>query len=244
MNLQRERALVRKLAEETRELSQRPDQREKRVLWRDLNDLKPQRPMVWITEIPWGEFEDRHEALRAGCSHPVLREYELHFRRQLFVARHLPCDELLYDYFPVARVLEGVRIGPDVVEQRLSQGASPIQSHRYEPIIRDFEDLEKIAMPRVRCNVEATERKVAFAAELFDGILPVRPHGICQHWFAAWDEIVHWTGVTEALIALHERPDFIHALMRRYTDAFLMAMDQLEEQGLLDDSSLRPRIGS
>ena len=58
------------------------------------------------------------------------------------------------------------------------------------------------------------------------------------------DDLVRWTGVTEALTDMIERPDFIHALMRRLTDFLLSRNEQLERLGLLTESNTKSRIGS
>lgn len=239
-----DRDTLRRLASQWAALAQQPAQREKIALWTALNDLKPQRPMLWITEIPWGEFEDRVEALRPVCEDAPCRRIERGFRRKLFVAENLACDEVVEPVFQVGVTVHGAEFGPAVDEQRIEQGASPIQSHHYEPVIRDAADIEKIQMPRLTYDAEATARDVAFHEALFGDILPVQPVGARAHFFTAWDQMVRWTGVTEALIDLVERPDYIHALMRRYTDAYLCRMDQLCQLELLDDPRPAPRVGS
>ncbi len=239
-----DRDIIRRLAAQLAVLAQQPVQQEKIALWTALNDLKPRRPMVWITEIPWGEFEDQVDALRPVCADKRCREIERAFRRKLFVAANLPCDEVVENVFHVGITVRGADFGPVIDEQRIEQGASPIQSHHYEPVIRDFSDIESIQLPRVEYDAEATARNLAFHEELFGDILSVRPAGVRAHFFTAWDQIVRWTGVTEALIDLVERPDYIHALMRRYTDAFLSRMDQFTQLDLLDDPRPAPRVGS
>ena len=51
--------------------------------------------------------------------------------------------------------------------------------------------------------------------------------------FALWDRIVEWHGVESSILDLVDRPEFVHALMKRFTDAHMSMLDQLEEQGLL-----------
>ncbi len=238
------REIVRRLAARIAVVAQQPIQQEKITLWTALNDLKPQRPMLWITEIPWGEFEDRIDALQPVCTDERYRSIERQLRRKLFVAENLPCDEVVENVFRVGITVDGADFGPTVDEQRIEQGLSPIQSHHYEPVIRDVADIEKIQMPRIAYDAEATARNLAFHEEIFGDLLPVRPSGVRAHFFNAWDRVVRWTGVTEALIDLCERPEYIHALMRRYTDAFLSRMDQFTDLELLDDPRPAPRVGS
>jgi len=50
-----DRDILRGLAEQVAVIAALPVQREKARLWGKLNDLRSERPMVWITEIPWHE---------------------------------------------------------------------------------------------------------------------------------------------------------------------------------------------
>jgi hypothetical protein len=244
MSKTHDRDVLRRLAAEVAEVAREPVQQERVKLWTSLNDLKPQRPMLWITEIPWGEFEDSVDELRTVCADPRLREVEKSLRRRLFTARRLPCDEVVEGVWHVGMAIEGAGYGVPTSEQQIQQGASYIQSHHYDPVISDFAHIEKIQMPQVRHDAEETARRAAFYEGLFGDILPVRTVGSRQSFFTAWDDLVRWTGVTEALIDLSERPDFIHALMRRMTDSFLARMSQLESLGLLSRSNELVRVGS
>jgi hypothetical protein len=70
------------------------------------------------------------------------------------------------------------------------------------------------------------------AREIFDGILGVEMQGLAPT-FNAWDWIVQWRGAENVLIDLMERPDFMHRLMSRVTEAALTLLDQAESRGLL-----------
>ncbi len=87
-------------------------------------------------------------------------------------------------------------------------------------------------MPRISHDAAETERRLAVAHELFDGLLEVRPWG-ADPYLSLWDPISTWMGVESALYALVDRPEFMHRLVGRMTDGYLGMLDQLEEQGLL-----------
>lgn len=229
----RDRNILRTLAAEIAELAQDPVQQERIDGWKALNSLKPIRPMLWITEIPWREFEDDVIELRAQCEDARARRVERGLRRKIFTARKLRVDEVLSTEFHVNRAMQGRGYDLEPKEERIEQGAAFIQSHHYLPVIKELDDIEKIKMPELRCNLAKTAERVGFFGDLFDGILDVKEAGVRQQSFADWDLIVMWTGVTEALTDLMLRPDYIHAIMRRVTDCFLMTMTQLEERNLL-----------
>ena len=239
-----DRDVVRRLAAELAEVARRPEQAEKIEGWKRINGLQEHRPMLWITEVPWGEFEDDLEELRAVCEDERLRSIERRLRRRLFTARRLPSDEVQDGICWVRKTIRGADFGLETQEQRIPQGASYIQSHHYEPVIGNEEDIDRIRMPEVAFDAAATEEQVAFLEDLVGGIMEVRTCGVRQHFFPGWDALVRWTGVTEALMDLVLRPDHIHAIMRRMTDSYLARMDQYEQQNLLDYPHPLLRVGS
>ncbi len=241
---QKDRDILRRLAGETMEVAQQPIQQERIEGWKAINGLRPHRPMVWITEIPWGEVESDIPELQCECENDACQNVEKHLRMGLFCQKNLETDEVLLPKFPVQMKIRGGGFGVKTKDSTIAQGASSIQSHDYEPVIKGMEDVEKIKIPTVTYDREVTERNIEFASDLFGDIMPVVLQGCQQHFFPAWDMVVRWTGVTEALMDLAMRPDYIHALMRRLTDAKLSLMSQMEEQNLLDPTPPALRVGS
>ena len=69
----KDRDILRTLAGEVAAIAALPIQNEKRRLWRALNALKPERPMVLVEEVPWHEIgitleceDNRSEERRVG----------------------------------------------------------------------------------------------------------------------------------------------------------------------------------
>ena len=244
MSKTKDRDTVRALAGRLAELAALPVQQERIEGWKRINGLQPHRPMIWITEIPFGEFENDVDELRPVCEDKRLRSVEAQLRRRIFHELYLQTDEVVTDCLDVPKRILGADFGVKADERTIKQGGTYIVSHEYHAVIRDFPDIEKIRMPEVSYDEEATLEAVEYLKDLLGDILRVRAAGVRQHFFAGWDVLVTLTGVTRALVDLVERPDFIHAIMRRMTDATLARMTQLEEQGLLDDSNPLRRVGS
>lgn len=227
----RERGVLRRLAAEIAGLAQHPREAEKERLWRALNGLRPERPMLYIHHVPWGEFEDGLPELRCESAHPGCRAIETEMRRRLFAARRLPGDAMVDGTWRVPMAIEGLSADygvPQVNEARIGIAQA------FTPVIRDEKDIEKIRMPEVWHDADETARRLAFAENLFGDILPVRACGVREHFFKGWDHLVRRTGVQNALADMALRPGFIHALIGRMTDVALARMDQLEAAGLLD----------
>ena len=240
----KDREILRRLAGDKMELARDPVQDERRAGWRKINGLHDHRPMLWITEIPWGEIEDKVDELRCQCEDEQCRGLERRLRHELFTGRRLKTDHVVEDAFIVNKAIGGAGYGLKVAEDVIEQGKSSILSHHYNPVIKEPEDVAKITMPEVSCDEDATAERVAFYDGIFGDILEVVAVGPRQSFFNAWDQLVRWTGVTEALMDLMVRPDFIHAIMRRMTESMLSRMTQLEENGLLSAPYPLPRVGS
>jgi len=227
-----DRSLIRELAARVAELAALPVQEEKRRLWRRLNGLEPERPMVMIDQVCWNEMEtDGELALR--CADPECRGYERDLRRTLFQWEHFPVDLVVEPFVRVPLAVAGTDFGITAEEDvAVTDPANDVVGHRYHNQFRSDDDLEKLHLPRVRHDEAESRRRITLARELFDGLLEVRPGGVDIH-FTLWDPISQWMSVEGALFALVDRPEFMHRLAGRMTDGYLGLVDQLEAQGLL-----------
>ena len=227
-----ERNTLKKLAAEVAEIAELPVHEETRALWKALNRLEPERPMVMIDQIPWHEINVDDE-LTMMCRDGFTRELEWALREILYRWRHIRADMVVEKFIDIPKVVTNTGFGLTVDEDTAaSDPDNPILGHRYFDQLATDEDLEKIKTPIVRLDRNATENRESIARELFDGILGVRLTGVTT-MFALWDRLVEWHGVENSIMDLVDRPEFIHKLMRRFTDANIGLLDQLESQGLL-----------
>ena len=51
-----DRDIIQKLAAEVAEIAALPVQQEKKLLWKKLNALRPERPMVMIDQVCWNDW--------------------------------------------------------------------------------------------------------------------------------------------------------------------------------------------
>ncbi len=225
-------AIVRELAARVAEIAALPVQGEKRALWRKLNALKPARPMVMIDQVCWNEMNVGDE-LTLTCADAECRGYEDSLRRTLFQWKHFPVDMVVEPFIRVPKAIRNTGFGVTVHEETaVTDPTSDVVGHKFENQFQAEADLEKIRMPQISHDAAETERRMSVAHELFDGLLEVRPWG-ADLYLSLWDRIATWMGVENALYALVDKPDFMHRLVARLTDAYLCMLDQLEDQGLL-----------
>jgi len=240
----RDKEILRRLASEVVEIAGLPVQKENARLWQSLNDLRAERPMVWINEICWHEMNVDDE-LTLACSHPWARDQETGLRRLLYQWRHLPGDMVVNDYLTCPLLFHSTDFGivEDVDVVRTSE-ASDIVSRHFHVQIQDVDDLEKISMPQVSHNEQATALHYQAMCDVYGGILPVRKVGQTHIWYTPWDYLIRWWGVEQAMVDLIERPELVHAAVERMVDAWMTELDQLERLNLLALDCDNTRIGS
>ena len=225
-------AIVRELAARVAEIAALPVQEETRAAWRKLNGRAPERPMVLIDQVCWNEMNIDDE-LTLVCTDAECRKHEEELRRTLFQWEHFPVDMVVEPFIRVPKAIHNIDLGIEVRDEIVvTDPTNDVVAHRFENQFQTEDDLEKIRMPQVGHDSAETERRLAVAHELFDGLLEVRPWGV-DPVLGFWDPIAQWMGVENALYALIDRPDFMHRLLTRMTDGYLSMLDQLEDQGLL-----------
>jgi hypothetical protein len=244
MGERQDRDILRRLAEEQAEIAALPVHRETIAGWKDVNALRPARPMVWINEIPWHEMDVDGE-LTLRCEDPLLREHEQELRRTLYQWRHMPADMVVEPvlYSPLVVHDTGFRLDERVDVVR-SDERSDIVSRRFHGQIDSEADIQKIRMPEVHHDAAASEERRARLDALVGDVLPVLPRGAPGFWFAPWDYLIRLWGVQQAMEDLVLRPALVHAAMERLTAAYLHRLDQYEEQNLLALNNTNVRVGS
>jgi hypothetical protein len=229
-----ETTILRKLAMEYYELSQLPCNTEKRRLHFAVNDLKMIRPVVLIEELPWNEMNINDE-LKLRCTDSYLCEIEWFFRTTIFKFRHFPADMYVRPYLSVSKCIHSTDIGISVRQDTLSTDASNhIVSHEYFDQLGTEEDLLKLHEPIITYDREETMRRYNLLGELLGDILPVKLTGIEYFGSSSWDYIAMLRGVTNLLIDLSERPEFMHKIVGKFTDFALSSLRQYEDLGLFE----------
>ena len=235
--------ILRELAIRVAEIAAHPIHEKRRDQWKALNALKPQRPMVWIDQICWHEMNVDNE-LTIKSQHPVCREYEDILRKTLYRHRHMQADQVVEPYLEVPIVLTGYTtgyvdwqdsfdFGIKVQDETIStDAANDIVSHRYVVQIKEEDDIEKIKMPFLAYDKKRSQEKLAFVQEIFGDSIEVRSRG-CYPVFKLWDTLLQWCGIESLLLDMAMKPEYIHALANRLTEAYLSGLDQLESLGVL-----------
>jgi hypothetical protein len=236
--------VLRRLAGEVAGIAALDVHKEKARLWTKLNDLKSERPMVWINEICWNEMNVDDE-LTLQCEHPWARDQEDQLRKTIYQWKHLPGDMVVNDYLACPLEIHSTDFGViedvDVVK---TDDTSDVVSRHFNVQIAEPEDIEKIKMPKITHIEKATELNFQAMCKVYDGIMPVKKQGQTHIWFTPWDYLIRWWGIQEAMMDMIMRPEMVNAAVSRMVDAWMVELDQFEEMNLLSLDNDNTRVGS
>ncbi|MHB9023084.1 MAG: hypothetical protein ACYC7E_02775 [Armatimonadota bacterium] len=226
-----DRDIIRRLAAETAEIAALPIQEETRRLWRKINGLRPERPMVTIDQVCWNEMNVDDE-LTLICENPECRGYEDWLRRQLYQWRHFPVDMVVEPFIRVPMAIRNAGFGISAKQHCAEGDADGIVGRSFENQFESDADLEKIQTPVVTHDAAETARRLEVAHELFNDTLEILPWGY-DSYLSVWDPISFWMSVEDALYTICDRPEYMLELGRRMVNGYMSMLDQMEEQGLL-----------
>jgi hypothetical protein len=261
---QRDLGILRELAKRVAEIAALPVQQETISLWKALNDLSPARPMVNLDVLPWHELDVDGE-LALQTEDGFCRGVETMLRRTLYQWNHMRADMVVAPMVIMPKVIrmDGFGIRVDETTAAIDPD-NDVVSHSFGDQLTTEDDVQKIRAPLITLDQAATASVEERASEIFDGILLVRmqgwlpeanqwpglasqpgtkdlvngmwPDGAGNLAFCPWDLIVMWRGAEAVLFDLADRPEFMHQIMSRLTDAHLSMLDQIEQLGLLGHS--------
>jgi hypothetical protein len=174
------------------------------------------------------------DELTLRCENEELRGMERFLRRSLYQWRHMQADMVLEDFYYVSKDYDSTGSGLRVRETTVAADQrNHIISHHYEDQLDTEEKLAGMRIPAITARPDKDEHRLALAAEVLEGILPVRlrGHGV---YYAPWDDLSRLRGVEAILIDLAERPEFMHKTIARYNEIMTSQYEQMEAQELLD----------
>jgi len=227
-----DRETLRGLARKVAEIAALPVQQETIRLWKALNGLKPVRPMVMIDQLPWHEMEVGDE-LALRTEDEFCRRIESTLRRTLYSWCHMRADMVVEPVVEIPKVIHGEGFGLPILQHiAVTDPESDVVGHAYVDQLETEDDLRKIRMPEVRLDEKATAEAEEKAQNILGDVLTVRMQGRFPV-FAPWDIIVQWRSPEHLILDLVDRPEFMHEMVARLTEAHLSLLDQLERGGLL-----------
>ncbi|MEG1814072.1 MAG: hypothetical protein RR337_12345 [Clostridia bacterium] len=229
----RDREALRRLGAQLHDIAQLPQQKETIELWKSLNDLHMQRPLLTIDQEPWHEM-NFDGSLTLEVQDQFWRAIEKGMRQTIFKWKYYPADMVVEDCVRIPKAIEDTGFGLEIDEKTaVTDEKNDVVGHAYIPTITCDADIDRIQNAVVTHHCALSKERMDQAHEIFDGIIPVKASGVVPR-FDMWDQLVERMGVTQTLYNLVDEPEFIHHVCARWLAVSLDQLDQYERLNLLD----------
>ncbi|HUI70864.1 MAG TPA: hypothetical protein VL354_10130 [Spirochaetia bacterium] len=233
-----DRDVLRQLAEGLAALASRPEETEKRELWRAHNSLQTKRPLLLVDpENGWNEI------VTVGsleCAGEMARRWEMVLRKELFWGQSIRDDKPLEALFEVGYTYTDTEWGME----ETYRGGSAGQSYVWEGAVHGPEDVAKIGMPKITVDQETTRETLALAHDVFGGILHVGLRAVWWWTLGMTYDLARLVGLEKMLYLLYDNPQMVHDIMAKLRDGYAAKIDFLEQNGLLSLNNNHAYVGS
>jgi hypothetical protein len=218
--------ILRELSRRYADLAHRPHQQERRRLWRQLNSLKPERPLIYVRAFGWQEMPES----QCLCQDPFVRGFENYLRERLF--HSTLGDDFIYEpWLNLEATYKSRGWGPETVHQ---YSGVPGGSFKLDYPIREPEDFSKLRFPRHEIDEAATQRNLEkLTAAVGDLITINLDRGPAYRMWAAdlSSDLGYLRGIENFMLDMIDRPEWMHRLMAFMRDGVLAAQQQAETAG-------------
>jgi hypothetical protein len=140
-NYEKQKQILRDLAEKVAEISALPIQAETEKAWKGLNSLKPERPMFMLDQLPWGQL-NRDGELNCECEDWLMRNFELQLLETLYRWSHIQDDRVVTDIIRVPKAINNTGYGISGKHDYIAQAeGTGINAVAYNNILQTDEDI-------------------------------------------------------------------------------------------------------
>jgi len=235
-----DRDILRQLANETAEVACRPEMAEKAKTWTQHNDLKTDRPVIFLEpNNGWPELMPDSDC---QCKGELARQWEYYLRMELYWANMIRDDHVIDLYFDVPYCHTNTGWGGVTPERKGGGGGG---SYKIIKVVEDYEDdFEKLRFPELVIDFESSKQLLEVARETFGDILKVRQ--FTSWWWTlgmTWDYI-DLRGLEDFICDFMWAPEWVHRMMDFLCEGQLREIDSLQQQGLLSSNVGNEYIGS
>lgn len=219
--------ILRCLAGRVAEISQQPQQAEKRELWRRHNRLEATRPVIFCDpENSWNEIIPP-ETLT--CRNPLARGWEFRLKREIFWGEQLGDDRPIERTFDISVPYEKPFWGLREVRVGGEHGGA----YTWIPPVKAEADFDRLHLPTIAADFAGADRLEELAGKILGGELTVQRR---TTWW--WTTGMTWAlvdlrGLEQMMLDMSDRPEFLHRMMALLRDGTLAMAEGLEQAGLL-----------
>ena len=232
MRQDRDTLVLRALAQQVADIAAKDVQDQRRDLWSRHNSLQRTRPLIYVRWFAcWREVMP---AAHLRCEDPFFRHYEDVLLQSIYQDR-VGDDFIIEPWIAVPAVYSAhtgaARWGPEI---RRSARTEDRGSWAFRPALVDDADLDKMVAPAHVIDEPATQRNAARLHEAIGDILTVCIDRVpC---FRQWGQdistdIAQLMGLEQFMLAMLDRPEWLHRLLGFMRDGILRVHEQAEQAG-------------
>ena len=221
-----DRDILRELARRYLDICRRPEQAERRALWRQHNSLMWTRPLLYVRAFAWQEMPQA----RLRCQEPLLCHFENFFRYHLF------WDSLGDDaiFEPWVTVNAAYRCTGWGVDGKRLQSGEPGGSFKVDYPIQDPRDIERLRAPWHEIDEAETERRTIQLADAIGDLITINVDRGPAYRMWTGDistDLGYLRGIENFMLDMYDRPEWLHRLAAFLRDGILRTHAQAEAAG-------------
>lgn len=224
--------ILRDLAKQVADISHKDIQNQRRMLWRKHNSLEATRPLIYVRWFACSHEVIPQETLK--CEDPFYRGYERFFRERIF-QDYIGDDFIIEPWVTVNASYDtptgSLRWGPEIkfIRTGMKGGAG-----RYDPPLKNPEDIKKLVKPRHAIDEKATAEKADKLRDAVGDILEVNVDR--GPYYRMWNadlstDLAYLRGLEQIMWDMSDRPQWLHELLAFMRDSVLEVHRQAEEEG-------------
>lgn len=236
---EKEISVLRNLASQVLEISERQIEKEKAKLWKEHNDLENDRPLVFADpENGWNEIID---VAKLECFDPLARVWEMFLRKQIFWALEMKDDKVIEQYFDVPYSFTDDGWGFPLIQEGGENGGA----YAMKTSLIDYDDsFNKLRYPKITIDKEESDKLMDIAQNIFSGILNVRRKHTWWWSFGMTVDYIKIRGLENFMLDMFDNPEGVHKMMKFLSDGMLDRLDFLEKNDLLSLNTEGTYVGS
>jgi len=239
-------ARLQELGKQLRDIADMPIQQHNKKLWTAVNDLQMIRPVIHVRDYPLYLIAFEQE-LATTIEDDFLKDIERNLLLRIYEWKHLRCDRVVEPIIKCPVVYTdtefGIKAG-NPSPKSFIEGSEYNRSLHFESQIETEADLQKIKVPVVEYDEQATMRRRDMLREIFDGILDVKLFGRCHFRCHPLDDIMTWMGIDLGMMNLALEPELMHQAVSLYIDAQISRIKQYEKLGILSSNNGFENVGN
>lgn len=223
--------IIRDLAKQAAEISQKDIQNEKRDLWRQHNSLKKTRPLVLVSV---GRYDCYATEIlppdKLQCQDPFFRNHEFTLRNMIF-KDSIGDDSITEPWITVQAVYKVSGWGPSIKHIPSSKAGG---AYKFDPAIKEPEDIAKLVKPHHVIDEINTARNRDRLMDAVGDILEVNvDRGPIFRSFSADISygIVQLIGLEQLMWYMYDRPKWLHEILAFMRDGILTVHEEAETAG-------------